>query len=73
MFVSGYFVARLQSLNKRPFSKVFMLVSCLFCRLVARYHQIAVVSFAENGRFSGSAKDGFMICGSYYYEKTEFS
>jgi hypothetical protein len=36
---------------KRPLSKVFMLDSCLFCRLVATYQHVAVVSFAENGRF----------------------
>jgi len=34
-----------------PFSEVFMLVSWLFCRSVARYQHIAVVSLAENGRF----------------------
>jgi hypothetical protein len=35
-----------------------MLVSCLFCRSVATYQHIAVVSFAENGRFIGHAKNG---------------
>jgi len=34
-----------------------MLVYCLFCRSVATYQQIAVVSFAENGRFF-SRQDG---------------
>jgi hypothetical protein len=38
-----------------------MLVSCVFCRSVATSQHIAVVSFAENGGFSGQAKDGFMI------------
>jgi len=47
-----------QSSHKRPFSEVFMLASRLFCRSVARYQQIAVVSFAENGRFIGHAKNG---------------
>jgi hypothetical protein len=37
--------------KKRPLSEIFMLVSCLFCRLVATSLQIAVVSFAENGRY----------------------
>jgi hypothetical protein len=27
-----------------------MLVSCVFCRLVATYQLIAIASFAENGR-----------------------
>jgi hypothetical protein len=40
-------------LNKPPLSEVFMLFSCLFCRSVARYQHIAVVSFAENRLFSG--------------------
>jgi hypothetical protein len=45
-------------LNKPPFSEVFMLVSSFFCRSVATNNQIAVVSFAEIGRFSGQAKNG---------------
>jgi hypothetical protein len=49
MFVSGYFAAWLLSINKPPFSEVFMLVSCFFCRSDAMYQHIAVVSFAENG------------------------
>ena len=38
-------------LKKPPFSEVFMLVSCLFCRSVATSQQITVFYFAENGRF----------------------
>jgi len=36
-------------MNKPLLSEVFMLVSCVFCRSVARYEQSAVVSCAENG------------------------
>ena len=50
MFVFGNFTARLLSLNKPPFSEVFMLVSWVFCRSVASYQKITVVSFAEIGR-----------------------
>src|SRR5690348_3493266 len=31
----------------------YLKFSCLFCRSVARYQLIAIVSFANNGRFSG--------------------
>ena len=33
---------------------------------------MAIVSFAEIGRFSGPAKDGFMIFGSYNHQETAF-
>jgi hypothetical protein len=49
-----------------------MLVSCVFCRSVATYQKMAVVSFAENGRFSGPAKDVLLIFGSYNQKKTAF-
>jgi len=47
MLVSGYFAAWLLRLNKPPFSEVFMLVACIFCRSVARHQQIVVVSFKD--------------------------
>jgi len=62
----------LQSQN-RPFSEVFMLVSSFFCRSVATNHQIAVVSFAEIGHFSGQVKNGissFLV--SINHEETWF-
>jgi hypothetical protein len=61
-----------RSLNKRPLSEVFMLVSCVFCRSIATYQHMAIVSFAENGRFLGLTKDGLMIFGSYNQKKTAF-
>jgi hypothetical protein len=70
--MSESFEKRGKSLNKPPFSAVCMLVSCFFCRSVATSLQIAVVSFAENGRFSGPTKDGFLIFGSYNQKKTAF-
>ena len=39
--------SRFHCLEKPPFSEVFMLVSCVFCRSVARYQQFAVVSFKD--------------------------
>ena len=65
MFVSGYFVAWLLSLNNPPLSEVFMLVSCVFFRSVATYQHMVVVFFAGNGRFSGLSKDELIIFGSY--------
>jgi hypothetical protein len=54
--------ARLKLLDKQQ------LGSCLFCRSVATYQHMAIISFAENGRFSGPAKDWFMIFGFYNQE-----
>ena len=45
--------------NKPRFSAACMLVSYLFSRSIGTCQYIAVVSFAENGRFSGPAKVGF--------------
>jgi hypothetical protein len=48
---NALFGKEVRSINKPPFSAVFLLVSCLFCRLVATYQHIAAVPFAENGRY----------------------
>jgi len=42
-------VAMLYSLMKPPVTAVFKLASCVFCRSVAEYQHMAVVSFAGNG------------------------
>jgi hypothetical protein len=47
MFGFGNFIAWLLSINKPPISAVSMLVACVFCRSVARYYHIAVVSFKD--------------------------
>jgi hypothetical protein len=63
-FQNARYRKEVSRLIKSPFSEVFMLVSSFFCRSVATNHQIAVVSFAENGGFSGLSKDGGLIFGS---------
>jgi len=62
-----------QPSHNRPLSEVFMMVSSFFCRSVAGYQHIAVVSFAENGRFSGPTKDGLMFLVPNNQKKTAFS